>query len=289
MSWSESIANPAVIAGARVAGVLIVAFLLTRILRRGVTKVESKVSQDTTPLRHLQRTETLAKVVSSAGIVVIWSIASIYIIRELGFDLAPLLAGIGVLGLAIGFGAQNLVRDVVNGFFILLEDQYGVGDFVEINQVASGKVEQLTLRVTGLRALDGTMHFIANGNITHVANRSKDWARAIIDVGVAYKEDPARVREVLEEVAEGVSNNGEQVGRKLYGAPEVLGVEMLGEYEVVWRMMADTKPGKQWEVARQLREKIKIAFDEKGIEIPYPHQVTIAAEGSAASGNGADD
>ena len=289
MSWSEFIANPAVIAGARVAGVLIAAFLLTRLLRRAVTKVESKVSQDTTPLRHLQRTETLAKVVSSAGIVVIWSIGSIYIIRELGFDLAPLLAGIGVLGLAIGFGAQNLVRDVVNGFFILLEDQFGVGDFVEINQVASGKVERLTLRVTGLRALDGTMHFIANGNITHVANRSKDWARAIIDVGVAYKEDPARVREVLEEVAVGVSNNGGQVGRKLYGAPEVLGVEMLGEYEVVWRMMADTKPGKQWEVARQLREKIKIAFDEKGIEIPYPHQVTIAAEGSSPTGNGADD
>ena len=287
MSWSDFIANPAVIAGMRIAGVLIAAFLFTRFLRRGVTKVEGKVSQDTTPLRHLQRTQTLAKVVSSAGIVVIWSIAGIYIVSELGFELGPLLAGVGVLGLAIGFGAQNLVRDVVNGFFILLEDQFGVGDNVEINQVAAGKVEQLTLRVTGLRALDGTMHFIANSNITHVANRSKDWARAVIDVGVAYKEDPVRVREVLEEVAQSVSDNGGSVGGKLFGAPEVLGVEMLGEYEVVWRMMADTKPGKQWEVARQLREEIKVAFDENGIEIPYPHRVMIAADG-AGKGNEGD-
>ncbi|MGH2753330.1 MAG: mechanosensitive ion channel family protein, partial [Actinomycetota bacterium] len=110
---------------------------------------------------------------------------------------------------------------------------------------------------------------------------SKDWARAVIDVGVAYKEDPARVREVLEEVAKRMTANGGEAGRKLYGAPEVLGVEMLGEYEVVWRMMADTKPGKQWEVARRLREEIKVAFDEKGIEIPYPHQVMISAEGKA--------
>jgi small conductance mechanosensitive channel len=281
MSWSEFLHDPntaiAAIAGARIAGVLTAAFVLTRLLRRAVTRVESKVGQDTTPLRHLQRTRTLAKVLSSAGIVAIWTIAGIYVVKLLGFDLAPLLAGVGVIGLAVGFGAQNLVKDVVNGFFILLEDQYGVGDNVEINQVAAGKVEQLTLRVTGLRALDGTLHFIANSNITHVANRSKDWARAVIDVGVAYKEDPARVRAVLEEVADRAAKEGGQ----LYGAPEILGVEMLGEYEVVWRMMADTKPGRQWEVARQLRERIKVAFDEGGIEIPYPHQVTIAAEGSA--------
>ncbi|MGH2756102.1 MAG: mechanosensitive ion channel family protein, partial [Actinomycetota bacterium] len=165
MSWSDLISNPAVIAGIRIAGVLVAAFVVTHFLRRAVTKVESKVAGDTTPLRHLQRTQTLAKVVSSAGIVIIWSIAGIYIVKLLGFDLAPLLAGVGVIGLAVGFGAQNLVKDVVNGFFILLEDQYGVGDVVEINQVASGKVEQLTLRVTGLRALDGTMHFMANSHI----------------------------------------------------------------------------------------------------------------------------
>lgn len=175
---------------------------LTRLLRRLTTKIGQKVSQETTPIRALQRTETLTRVLSSAGIVVIWSLGLFLILDAIHVNLAPLLAGVGIIGLAVGFGAQNPVRDVVTGFFILLEDQYGVGDIVELNQVASGKVEQLTLRMTGLRALDGTMHFVANGEITHVANRSKDWARAVVDVGVAYREDPAKVRTVLEEVAE---------------------------------------------------------------------------------------
>jgi small-conductance mechanosensitive channel len=199
----------------------------------------------------------------------------------LGTNLGPLLASVGILGLAIGFGAQNLVRDVVSGFFILLEDQYGVGDIIEINQVASGKVETLTLRVTGMRALDGTMHFVANGEITHIANRSKDWARAVIDVGVAYKERSDKVRQSLERVAL-TSKADDELGRAMYTEPEILGVEMLGEYEVTWRIVVDTKPGKQWEVGRALRERIKAAFDEDGIEIPFPHQVMIRAEENGA-------
>jgi small conductance mechanosensitive channel len=266
---------------AQIALVLIVAFILTRMLRRITTKVGNKVSKDTTPIRGLQRTETLTRVLSSAGIVVIWVLGTFYILGALGTNLGPLLASVGILGLAIGFGAQNLVRDVVSGFFILLEDQYGVGDIIEINQVASGKVETLTLRVTGMRALDGTMHFIANGEITHTANRSKDWARAIIDVGVAYKESSDKVRESLEKVAL-TSKADDEVGRAMYTEPEILGVEMLGEYEVTWRMVVDTKPGKQWEVGRALRERIKAAFDEDNIEIPFPHQVMIRAEENGA-------
>ncbi|MGH2399983.1 MAG: mechanosensitive ion channel family protein, partial [bacterium] len=157
-SWFGS---TAAIAGVRIAGVLIAAWLLTALLHRLVRRIEAKVSDQTSPIRALQRTETMTKVLSAAGIVVIWSLAGIYVIRLLGFDLAPLLAGVGVIGLAVGFGAQGLVRDVVAGFFILFEDQYGVGDTIEINQVASGKVEQLTMRITGLRDLDGTMHYVA--------------------------------------------------------------------------------------------------------------------------------
>jgi small conductance mechanosensitive channel len=276
--------NRAVLAGVRIAGVVLFAFLLTTILRRAVRRLEAKVGEDTTPLRALQRTQTLAKVASSAGIVAIWSVAGIYVIDALGFNLAPLLAGVGIIGLAVGFGAQNLVRDVVTGFFILFEDQYGVGDIIEINQVASGKVEDLTLRVTGMRDLDGTMHYISNGTITHVANRSKDWARAIVDVGVAYKEDSERVRTALEVVAREAKED-EVLGRKLYAEPEILGVEMLGEYEVVWRIIADTKPARQYEVARRLRERIKVAFDDEGIEIPFPHRVMVTADsGSPNSG-----
>ncbi len=265
----------------QVALVLIVAFILTRLLRRLTTKVGNKVSQDTTPIRALQRTETLTRVLSSAGIVVIWVMATFYILGAIGANLAPLLASVGIIGLAVGFGAQNLVRDVVSGFFILLEDQYGVGDIIEINEVASGKVETLTLRVTGMRALDGTMHFVANGEITHIANRSKDWARAVVDVGVAYKENSEKVRRTLEKVSL-TTKEDNQLGRAMYAAPEILGIEVLADSEVTWRVVVDTKPGKQWEVGRALRERIKAAFDEDGIEIPFPHQVTISAEDNGA-------
>ena len=280
MQWqsvADLLAEPAVVGALRIVGAAVGAFVLVRMLRRAVTRLQTKVSDQTSPVRSLQRTQTLAKVASSAGIVIIWALVIIYTLSELGYPLGPLLAGVGVVGLAVGFGAQNLVRDVVSGFFVLLEDQYGVGDIIGVNQEVSGKVEQLTLRVTGLRSIDGTMHFIANGEIKIVSNRSKDWARAVIDVGVAYKEQPDRVRSVLQQVAI-ESKDDSTTGRNMYGVPEVLGVEMLGEYEVIWRMLADTKPGKQWDVGRDLRERVKVAFDEAGIEIPYPHRVMVTAD-----------
>jgi small-conductance mechanosensitive channel len=282
MSWEsvlEFLRNDYVVAGLRVLLVIVAAILFTRLLRRAVTRVEGKVAEHTSPVRALQRTQTLTKVVSSTGIVVIWSLGAVYVLKELDFDLGPLLAGAGIIGLAVGFGAQSLVKDVVTGFFILLEDQYGVGDNVAINQIAAGKVEVLTLRVTALRDLDGTLHFVANGDITHVANRSKDWARAVIDVRVAYREDPERVRAVLDRVAKQAKEHGE-LGRMLYSVPEVLGVEALGDYEVIWRVIAETKPARQWEVARRLREQITVAFDAEGIEIPLaPSVAAVATDG----------
>jgi small conductance mechanosensitive channel len=266
----------------KIVGILIGAFLLSRFLRRVVRRVETKVSEHTTPMRTLQRTQTLTKVLSSAGIVVIWILAIFSILGELSVNLAPLLAGVGIVGLAVGFGAQNLVRDVVTGFFILLEDQYGVGDIVMINQIATGNVEQLTLRITGLRDLDGTMHYMSNGSITHVANRSKDWARAVIDVGVGYSEQPDHVRAVLLGVAKEAKEDPE-LGRTLYTEPQVLGVEQIGQYEIIWRMIAETKPAKQWEVGRALRERIKVAFDRENIEIPFPQRkVHVQVDGGTA-------
>lgn len=286
MEWLQTaqvlLDNRLVSAALQIAIVLVVAFGLTRLLRRLTQRVGSKVAEETTPLRALQRTETLTRVLSSLGIVVIWVISVFYILGAFRLNLAPLFASVGIVGLAVGFGAQNLVRDMVSGFFILLEDQYGVGDIVEINEVAGGKVEQLTLRVTGLRGLDGTLHYIANGEIRHVANRSKDWARAVVDVGVAYKEDPAKVRKVLEEVSSRAQDD-QSLGRLLYSEPQILGVEMLGEYEVVWRLIVDTKPGKQWDAGRILREQIKVAFDVHDIEIPFPHRVMISADGADTS------
>jgi small-conductance mechanosensitive channel len=273
------LASQLAVIGLRTALIVIVAFFLTRLLRRAVRRMEGKVAEQTSPMRALQRTETLTKVLGSAGIVVIWTVAGIYVLSGLGYDLAPLLAGVGIIGLAVGFGAQDLVKDVVNGFFILLEDQYGVGDVVQINQEAAGKVEQLTLRVTGLRDIDGTMHFVSNGSIDHVANRTKDWSRAVIDVGVSYSADPAQVRRVLEKVSSDAKESGE-AGGSLYEPPQVLGVEALGEYEVVWRVLAETKPGRQWDVGRQLRERIKDELDAEGIEIPFPHRVMVTQDGT---------
>lgn len=278
MSWSdvgEVITHPAVAAGLRVVGMVAAAFAVSHLLRRSVRRIEQRVADQTSPLRTLQRTQTLAKVATSAGIVTTWCIAGIYALSELGFDLAPLLAGVGIVGLAVGFGAQNLVRDVVTGFFILLEDQFGIGDIVQVDSVG-GKVETLTLRVTGLRDLDGTMHYIANGNIGVVSNRTKEWSRAVIDVGVGYGENLDHVRSVLERVAADAKAEPE-LGRRLHSAPEILGVESLGEYEVVIRMVAETKPGKQFDVAREIRARVKTAFDAEGIEVPFPHRVMIHA------------
>ena len=291
MTWSDIgswwntatdwLATPMVGAGLKIGALVMGAFLVSRMLRRVVTKVESKVSENTTPIRALQRTQTLTRVVSSAGIVVIWSLTLFQALSELGFNLGPLLAGVGIVGLAVGFGAQNLVRDVITGFFILFEDQYGVGDVVQVNGIATGKVEQLTLRITGLRDLDGTMHYLGNGNITHVANRSKDWARAVVDVGVSLREDPADVRRVLERVGAEAKEDPE-LGRNLYARPQVLGVEVLGDYEVTWRMIAETKPGRQFETGRALRERVKVAFDAEGIESPQPVMVPASSKESAA-------
>jgi moderate conductance mechanosensitive channel len=276
----EVLGSQMIAIGLRTALIVIVAFLLTRLLRRAVRRMEGKVAEQTSPMRALQRTETLTKVLSSAGIVVIWTVAGIYVLSGLGYELAPLLAGVGIIGLAVGFGAQDLVKDVVNGFFILLEDQFGVGDVVQINQEATGKVEQLTLRVTGLRDIDGTMHFVSNGSIDHVANRTKDWSRAVVDVGVSYSADPAKVRRVLEKVASDAKES-QEVGGNLYEPPQVLGVEALGEYEVVWRVLAETKPGRQWDIGRRLRERIKDSFDAEGIEIPFPHRVMVTQDGTS--------
>ncbi len=269
MPWSTLgawLTTPVVATGLRLAALVAVALFLTRVLRRALARLERRVSEETTPMRALQRTQTLVKVGSSVGIITIWSIVGFYALAALGFDLRPLLAGVGILGVALGFGAQNLVRDVVNGFFIVFEDQYGIGDTIEINAVATGKVEHLTLRLTGVRGVDGTMHYISNGSIEHVANRSKDWSRALVDLRVPYDEDLDRVRAVVERVAREAKEEPE-LGRRLYAVPQIQGIQAIEGDSVVLRLAAETKPGRQSEVARQIRERIKDAFDSEEIQL----------------------
>jgi small-conductance mechanosensitive channel len=270
MGWDDFtrwLGNPAVIVALRVAGVLIAAISLTSVLRRAVRRVETRLAEDGTTERHAQRTRTLTRVLTSVGVVAIWVLAVLTILGTIpGFDVGPLIAGLGIGGVALGFGAQYLVRDVVTGFFILLEDQYGIGDIVEVNKSVSGTVEQLTLRLTGLRDIDGTLHYISNGNITQVSNRSKDWSGVLVDVKVAYASDLARVREVLEGLAREVKDDP-ALADDLLEVPAVLGVEAVEDSEVVVRLSAQVRPGRQFELGRQIRERIKAAFDEAKIEV----------------------
>jgi small conductance mechanosensitive channel len=192
------------------------------------------------------------------------------VLGEFEVNLGPLLAGAGIVGVALGFGAQSLVKDFLSGFFILLENQFGVSDVIAVNvggQIVTGKVEELSLRTTQVRAFDGTLHIVPNGNILLVGNKTKGWARAIVDVGVAYDEDLERVRSVLEELCREIRED-EEIGRTFYSGPDVLGVERLGEYDVKFRLAAEVRPSQKGDLERLLRERVKRRLDERGIAIP---------------------
>jgi small conductance mechanosensitive channel len=189
---------------------------------------------------------------------------------ELNQNIAPLLASAGVAGVALGFGAQSLVRDTLSGFFILFENQFGVGDNVEVQTPAdrvAGRVESLTLRITSLRAFDGTLHIVPNGNILVASNRSKGWARAIVDVRAAYDEDVEHLRSVLEELFRELEGD-RTLSEWIHEAPNVLGVERMGQDAMIMRVIADTRPSKVMDVERLLRERISRRLAEKGIKVP---------------------
>jgi moderate conductance mechanosensitive channel len=265
----------------RVVFILAAAVLVTLLSRLVVNRFRKKLegTASITQELNLQRATTLTGALSTALIVVIWVLAILMALGEFNFNLGPLLASAGVAGVALGFGAQSLVRDTLSGFFILLENQFGVGDNVEVqtpsNRVA-GRVESLTLRVTSLRAFDGTLHFVPNGNIIVASNRSKGWARAIIDVRTAYEEDVEHLRSVLEELFAELKSD-RTLAEWIHEAPSVLGVERMGHDALVMRVIADTRPSKVMDVERLLRERITRRLVERGIRVP----VTPATPASA--------
>jgi small conductance mechanosensitive channel len=232
-----------------------------------------KFVRDDDPLTNQreQRAVTLAGIFKGVSKIVIVLVAGLTILGILGINTAPLIAGAGVAGLAISFGAQNLIRDFISGFFILLENQYRVGDVIRAAGV-SGQVEDMNLRITVLRDLEGVAHFIPNGEIKVVSNLAKEWSRAVVNVGVAYKEDLDLVVSVLNTVGQELSRDP-IFGQGILEPPQVLGVENFGDSQVTLRIVTKTRPLKQWETARELRRRIKAAFDREGIEMPYPHRV----------------
>jgi small conductance mechanosensitive channel len=256
----------------RIVIILAAAVLVTLISRLVVNRFRKKLegTSSVTQELNLQRATTLTGALSTALIVVIWALAILMALGELGQNIAPLLASAGVAGVALGFGAQSLVRDTLSGFFILLENQFGVGDNLEVqtpsNKVA-GRVESLTLRVTSIRAFDGSLHFVPNGNIIVASNRSKGWARAIIDVRTAYDEDVEHLRSVLEELFAELEGD-RTLSEWIHEAPSVLGVERMGQDSLVMRVIADTRPSKVMDVERLLRERITRRLAERGIRVP---------------------
>ena len=269
--------------------IIVLAALASKIARRAVKRGLAKLSsggiserlgavRDRAPsalfetgeiqIRAAQRVEALATVMRSVVSFVIWTVATFMVLGQLGINLGPLIAGAGIIGVALGFGSQSLVRDFLSGIFILVEDQFGVGDIVDLGE-ATGTVEVVSLRTTRLRSVDGTVWHVPNGEIARVGNKSQHWSRALLDIQVGYGTDITHAREVIKRVADEVW--GQQPG-KVLEEPDLWGVEDLGAHGVAIRLVVKTQPSKQYEVSRVLRERIKCAFDAEGIEIPFPQQ-----------------
>lgn len=239
--------------------------------------------------RRAQRAATLGSLLKSIVTFLVLAVVVFMAVSKLGYNIAPLIASAGIVGVALGFGAQTLVRDFLSGIFMIFEDQYGVGDVVVIGDVA-GTVEAVSLRVTRLRDVDGTVWYVRNGEILSVGNQSQNWARSVLDVRVAYSEDLSRVRRLLEEVAHGLWEDEDFTG-VVIEEPEVWGVQDLGVDSVSVRVALKTVPLEQWRVSREMRERIKARFDAEGIEIPLPQRVMWQREASteapAAAGGSA--
>ncbi|UCF06358.1 MAG: mechanosensitive ion channel family protein, partial [bacterium] len=258
--------------GVRIGVIVIGSFIVIRIFRILIRRSKDRMAgpPEEIGIERAKRTETLASIIENTTRAVVLIAAALMVIKQVGIDIGPLLAGVGVVGLAVGFGAQSLVKDVISGFFILAENHMNVGDVVKIAGKA-GLVEAINLRVTILRDLEGKVHIIPNGEISTVTNMTKEWSRAVLDIGVAYKENYDEVVAVLREVADGMQKDGEY-GPKILEPLEVLGLDSFGDSSVNIKVMFKTVPIKQWAVAREFRRRIKKAFDEKGIEIPFPHR-----------------
>ena len=221
-------------------------------------------------VRRSQRADALGALAKSVSSAVVWTLAFFMVLGAFGVELGPLIAGAGIVGVALGFGSQALVKDLLSGVFMLVEDQYGVGDIVDVGE-ATGVVEGVGLRTTRIRSVDGTLWHVPNGEIRRVGNMSQQWARALLDVGVAYGTDTDKASEIIKRVADEMATE-EDYADKFLDEPEIWGVQNLGPDSVDIRLVIKTLPGEQWAISRELRARIKRAFDAADVEIPFPQR-----------------
>jgi small-conductance mechanosensitive channel len=264
----------------RIVGIVIGAYICLRIVNLAVAQMVHLVEdKDALTMSEAEkRTRTLGKIINSAGFVLIIGISLMMVLSEFNMNIMPIITGAGIAGLAIGFGAQNLVRDIISGFFLILEDQIRVGDVAQINSTG-GVVEAIKLRTTVLRDLQGTVHIFPNGEIKQVSNMTKEFSYAVIDVGVAYKESVDDVMEVLKSIGEDLQQDSD-FSNLLMEPLEILGVDDFADSQVTIKIRIKTLPLKQWAVGRELRRRIKNTFDARGIEIPFPHRSIYFGEAS---------
>jgi len=270
-------------ASARIAFILVMAFLVIRSIKFGLTRLETSIikrreQEESYPGSASKRIKTLTGLMQTISLAAIWVIAVIMSLDQIGLDVTPILAGAGIIGLAVGFGAQNLVRDIFSGFFMILENQVRVGDVAIVNGTG-GLVERITFRTIILRDMAGVVHVFPNGTVTTLANMTKEWSAYLMEIGVAYKEDTDRVVQVMKDVDEELRRDPE-FGSQILEPIEVFGVDQFKESEVVIKARIKTRPIKQWSVGREYRRRLKKAFDAHGIEIPFPHRTLYMGEAS---------
>jgi len=269
----------------RIALLVVLAYVVTKLLRVALNRLENFLVYATEKTETVsgaagKRIRTLTGVLWTIGCGLLWFVVALVAFSQIGFNIGPILAGAGVAGLAVGFGAQSLVKDLVSGFFLILENQIRVGDVAVINGTG-GLVESITFRTVVLRDNAAIVHVFPNGSINTLSNMTKDWSAYVIDLGVAYKEDTDRVVEILRRVGE------EMRGEPKYGGVmlepiEVLGVGAFVESEVMIKARLKTLPLQQWNVGREYRRRLKKALDAERVEIPFPHQTIYMGEASPA-------
>lgn len=290
----------------RTVAIVFVAWLLVRVVRRVIRRVVRDMverdqqraegtrkrlplaaTQSIDPARAAMRTETLGTVLRSVASIVVWTAAAFVAVGSLktvDVDLGPLIAGAGIVGVALGFGAQSLVKDFLSGIFMLVEDQYGVGDIIDVGP-ATGVVEGITLRTTRLRAVDGVLWHVPNGEISRIGNLSQQWSRSLLDIPVAYSTDLDEAIEVIKRTSDELWRDRSWRGLVLE-EPDVWGVEEFGDSAILIRVVLKVVPAQQWAVSRELRMRIKASFDEAGIEIPFnQYSVWLRSDDTDAAGS----
>lgn len=261
--------------GLRISMLLLFAWIAMKLIQKFLHRLEKHLIKKSAdegepPSESEKRVETIVRLIKQACLIALWLTFGLVIIREFGIDIGPIIASAGVVGLAIGFGAQNLVRDIISGFFIILENQIRVGDVAILNGTG-GLVERINFRTTVLRDLGGVVHIFPNGIITTLSNLTNGWSAYVFDIGVAYKENTDHVIEVMQEVGKTMRED-EKFGKSMLEDLDVFGVDKFDDSSIVIKGRIKTKPIKQWEVGREFLRRVKYAFDENNIEIPFPHQ-----------------